>query len=153
MPKTQNKEFIDTLFTHIQAWTQELRSMIHTVKVLYVTIHPLYSVHIFTFSTYSMSLFFFHSSSSFFFRTHSCINTSLHTVILHSAHVSQCCILKLVFIFSSPSRKSKGGLYQQREHSSKNITIPMRMTAHFAFVCVCVPPPIILTVDSFLLLQ
>lgn len=70
-----------------------------------------------------------------FFPTEPCINTSLHTFILHSLPPSQCSIPRLAFIFLSRSRKSKEDCIYKREHKSKNITIPVRMTAHFASLC------------------
>lgn len=85
-----------------------------------------------------------------FFPTEPCINTSLHTFILHSLPPPQCSILRLVFIFLSRSRKSKEDCIYKREHKSKNITIPVRMTAHFASLCVLFFFfSIILSVDSF----
>jgi len=64
------------------------------------------------------------------------INTSLHTLILHCLPPPQCSILRLVFVFLSRSGKSKENCIYKREHKSKNITIPARMTAHFAVLCV-----------------
>lgn len=91
------------------------------------------------YATIFFCIFFFSLPFPFllisFFPTEPCINTSLHTFILHSLPPSQCSIPRLAFIFLSRSRKSKEDCIYKREHKSKNITIPVRMTAHFASLC------------------
>lgn len=71
--------------------------------------------HVYLMQLFLCFLFIISFLLIFFFPTDPCINTSLHTFILHSLPLPQCCILRLVFIFLSRSR----GLYLQKRAQIK----------------------------------